>query len=510
MKSDHSPCVLLKYTPNMPENHLHVSNEPHVEVGKIGRKKKKRISWKLLHRKTGKYDLVQAAKDYQYEAEVNQKVSCQPTETPVGPDEVTEGRKVKKGFWKWPVFHRKTRTYDLVQATKDHHEAMLNQKVSSQPIETPVGLDEVAEERKEKRGFWKWPDFLCKSRTYDLVQATKDYHEAMLKQKVSCQPIETTIGPDEVPEARKEKKGFWKRLTHLFTSKSSRASALEDHVPAAEQLEEDVTENDIILRQYKIGDKLGKGGFGSVYKATRRRDGLEVAVKYTVKSPMMKEMKVPGYVKPLPTEIALAIMANNGPYVPEIIKLIDWEDNDDHYIIIMERPTPCMDLLRFLNHKNKPLDEKMGRHIMWQAIHAASVCFDRGVFHRDIKLENLLVNPDTLEVKLIDFGCGSTVKRSGYKVFCGTREYFPPEYEMYGRYHAQPATVWSLGIVLFAMMCGALPSISDHSLIRNYRWTSPDLSKECCRMICGCLQPDPDERLALQQMHLHNWFKVME
>nr|XP_021322981.1 serine/threonine-protein kinase pim-2-like [Danio rerio] len=201
-------------------------------------------------------------------------------------------------------------------------------------------------------------------------------------------------------------------------------------------------------------------------------------------------------------------MANNGPYVPEIIKLIDWEDNDDHYIIIMERPTPCMDLLRFLNHKNKPLDEKMGRHIMWQAIHAASVCFDRGVFHRDIKLENLLVNPDTLEVKLIDFGCGSTVKRSGYKVFCGTREYFPPEYEMYGRYHAQPATVWSLGIVLFAMMCGALPSISDHSLIRNYRWTSPDLSKECCRMICGCLQPDPDERLALQQLHLHNWFKV--
>lgn len=112
-------------------------------------------------------------------------------------------------------------------------------------------------------------------------------------------------------------------------------------------------------------------------------------------------------------------MANNGPYVPEIIKLIDWVDNDDHYIIIMERPTPCMDLLRFLNHNNKPLDEKMGRHIMWQAIHAARVCFDRGVFHRDIKLENLLVNPDTLEVKLIDFGCGSTVKRSGYKVFCG-------------------------------------------------------------------------------------------
>ncbi|XP_073803207.1 uncharacterized protein pimr169 isoform X5 [Danio rerio] len=389
MQFDHSPCVLLKYTPNMPENHLHLSDEPHVEVGKIGRKEKKRSFWKwpVLRRKTGKYDLVQAAKKYQYEAEVYQKVSCQ-------------------------------------------------------PIETPVGPEEVAKARKEKKGFWKWPDFLYKTRTYDLVQATKDYHEAMLNQKVSSQPIETPIGPDEVPEASKEEKDVWK---------SSRASASEDHVPAAEQLEEDDTENDTILRHYEMGDKLGKGGFGSVYKATRRRDGLEVAVKCTVKSPKMKEMTVPGYDKPLPTEIALTIMANNGPYVPEIIQLLDWEDNDAHYIIIMERPIPCMDLLHFLRHKDGPLDEKTGRHIMRQAIHAVSVCFDRGVFHRDIKLENLLVNPDTLEVKLIDFGCGAIVKKSGYKVFC-----------------------------------------------------------ECCQMICGCLQPNPDERLALQEMHLHNWFKVME
>ncbi|XP_068074283.2 serine/threonine-protein kinase pim-2-like isoform X2 [Danio rerio] len=477
------------------------------EVPEVRKVKKGFWKWPDFLCKTRTYDLVQATKDY-HGAMLKQKVSSQPIEIPVGPDEVTEVRKAKKGFWKWPVFHRKTRTYDLIQATKDYHEAMLKQKVSCQPIETPVGPDEVPEARKEKKGFWKWPDFLCKTRTYDLVQATKEYHEALLKQKVFCQPIETPIGPNEVPEAKKEKKGFWKRVTCLFTSKSSRASALEDHVPAAEQLEEDDTEDDIILRHYKIGDKLGKGGFGSVYKATRRRDGLKVAVKCTVKSSKMKEITVPGYDKPLPTEIALTIMANNGPYVPEIIKLLDWEDNDDHYVIIMERPIPCMDLFCFLNHNNGPLDEKTGRHIMRQAIHAVSVCFNRGVFHRDIKLENLLVNPDTLEVKLIDFGCGAIAKESGYKVFCGTREYFPPEYELYGRYHAQPATVWSLGIVLFAMMCWALPTVSDHSLIRDYLWTRTDLSKECCQMICGCLQPDPDERLALQEMHLHNWFKV--
>lgn len=201
-------------------------------------------------------------------------------------------------------------------------------------------------------------------------------------------------------------------------------------------------------------------------------------------------------------------MANNGPNVPQIIKLLDWEDNHDHYMMVMERPMPCMDLFRFIKHHGGHLDEKTGRHIMCQAIHAVSVCCDRGVFHRDIKLENILVNPDTMEVKLIDFGCGAIVKDSGYNVFSGmcyelrchknhilkilykcmnhwmtslfflgTREYFPPEFQIYGIYHAKPTTVWSLGIVLFAMMCGALPSFADQYMIEDYRWTSPGLSQ---------------------------------
>lgn len=99
----------------MPENHPHLSDEPHVEVGEIGRKEKKRSFWKwpVLRRKTEKYDLVQAAGDDQHEAGLYQKVSCQPIVTPVGPDVVPEARKEKKGFWKWPVLHHKTEKNDL-------------------------------------------------------------------------------------------------------------------------------------------------------------------------------------------------------------------------------------------------------------------------------------------------------------------------------------------------------------------------------------------------------------
>ncbi|KAL0180750.1 hypothetical protein M9458_023156, partial [Cirrhinus mrigala] len=103
-------------------------------------------------------------------------------------------------------------------------------------------------------------------------------------------------------------------------------------------------------------------------------------------------------------EIGLTLMANMAPRVPQIIKLLDWEDNKDHYIMVMERPVPCMDLKSFVKLHGECLDEGMARKVMRQVIRAADVCIKRGVFHRDIKMENLLVNQHTMQVKLIDFG----------------------------------------------------------------------------------------------------------
>lgn len=85
----------------------------------------------------------------------------------------------------------------------------------------------------------------------------------------------------------------------------------------------------------------------------------------------------------------------------------------------MERPSPCEDLWDYLRHHGGILKEETARFIMAQATMAAHICCQRGVFHRDIKLENLPMNPETLEVKLIDFGCGDLLKDSGYKSFYG-------------------------------------------------------------------------------------------
>lgn len=169
--------------------------------------------------------------------------------------------------------------------------------------------------------------------------------------------------------------------------------------------------------------------------------------------------------------------------------------------MVLECPSPCKDVDELLESKGGKLDEELAKVIMWQATWAAYMCCKRGVFHRDIKPQNLLIKPDTLEVKLIDFGCGNILKTAAYKNFMGmlhhlrqryseslrmmheicfplgTYAYFCPEYLELGEYHAEPATVWSLGIMLYEMVFGRLPKLFDHRRMRKKKWYQAGVSK---------------------------------
>ncbi|ROL41732.1 Serine/threonine-protein kinase pim-1 [Anabarilius grahami] len=171
-------------------------------------------------------------------------------------------------------------------------------------------------------------------------------------------------------------------------------------------------------------------------------------------------------------------------------------------------PSPCENLFDFLKHHGGVLSEHLARLIMWQVVQAAHMCCHRGVLHRDIKLENLLLNKDTLEVKLIDFGCGDLLKTTAYKTFWGTQVYCPPEFDKSGKYHRKPATVWSLGVLMFKLLCGDPPDNNDLDMIDAGIWSKPGLSKECHHLIHSCLQQKPKKRLGLGKIILHDWFKV--
>ncbi|XP_067303503.1 serine/threonine-protein kinase pim-1-like [Pseudorasbora parva] len=304
----------------------------------------------------------------------------------------------------------------------------------------------------------------------------------------------------------------------------SLSSGLEVLPPAGQQVETlpvspapghnnsrvDGTPEGNILSRYEIGRMLGEGGYGSVFEGKRLEDGLEVAVKIARKPKDMKYIHIAGHPAPLPLEVGLLILVNNGPKVPEIIELLDWQDQPDQYILVLERPSPCKDLWDFLNFHDGTLNEDTARFIMTQTTMAAHVCCRRGVFHRDIKLENLLINTETYEVKLIDFGCGDLLQESGYEKFRGTVDYRPPEYRTEGKYHGKPATVWSLGVLLFLLVCGRFPERRDRRMIDDNTWSMPGLSNECCHLIRSLLQESPRQRIDLREILQHEWFKDTE
>ncbi|XP_048067021.1 serine/threonine-protein kinase pim-3-like [Megalobrama amblycephala] len=250
---------------------------------------------------------------------------------------------------------------------------------------------------------------------------------------------------------------------------------------------------------------LGEGSFGNVFEGTRLSDSRKVAFKYVAKTEHMENIRLGG--KSLPKEVALMIRLNKGPRVPQIINLLDWYEKPEGYILVLERPTPCTDLQNFLMRHGGKINESKARVVMRQVVTAARICGERGVFHSDIKLENLLINQNTMQVKLIDFGCSRPLKKSAYSSFSGTRVYAPPE-AFQRRYHAKPATVYSLGVLLFKMLSGRYP---EKLKPQTFTWTlnRANISKECRELISSCLERDPAKRIHLEKIILHDWFQAL-
>ncbi|XP_040579065.1 uncharacterized protein [Lepeophtheirus salmonis] len=252
-------------------------------------------------------------------------------------------------------------------------------------------------------------------------------------------------------------------------------------------------------RDYRVGSVLGKGGFGTVYAGVRISDGHSVAIKHITKAKITEWGLVNGTRVPL--EVCLLMQLHD---CPRVVGILDCFQREDSFLIIMDRPEPCKDLFDFITEKGV-LEEQLARNFFRQVVETVIACHRKGVIHRDIKDENLLVDLKTLDLKLIDFGSGAFFREGAYSDFDGTRVYAPPEWIRFNRYQGLSGAVWSLGILLYDMVCGDIPFLHDEQICSAEINFTSRLSAECRDLIRSCLQIHPSSRIKLEEIIHHPW-----
>lgn len=256
---------------------------------------------------------------------------------------------------------------------------------------------------------------------------------------------------------------------------------------------------------YILGKTIGTGAYGKVKKATSLKPKKrEVAVKIISKKKSPKDI----LEKFLPREIETLKSVEH----ENIVELYEKIETEDMIYLIMEY-VEGGDLLDFINSK-RYLSESLARSLFTDLLKAVEKCHSLNIVHRDLKCENLLLtSKDKLpKLKLTDFGFARTFDDKKLETYCGSYAYAAPEVILGEPYVGEPVDIWSMGVILYAMVSGKLPFKDSDvrtllSEISHHMVFSSRLSEEIKDLIQKMLTFKPSERATIETIKQHDWMR---
>ncbi|XP_030076604.1 serine/threonine-protein kinase SIK2 [Microcaecilia unicolor] len=251
---------------------------------------------------------------------------------------------------------------------------------------------------------------------------------------------------------------------------------------------------------YDIERTLGKGNFAVVKLARHRITKTEVAIKIIDKSQLDAVN-----LEKIYREVQIMKMLDH----PHIIKLYQVMETENMLYLVTEYAKNGEIFDYLANHGR--LSEQEARRKFWQILSAVEYCHSRKIVHRDLKAENLLLD-NHMNIKIADFGFGNFYKTGEpLATWCGSPPYAAPEVFEGHQYEGPQLDIWSMGVVLYVLVCGALP-FDGPSLpilrqrVLEGRFRIPYfMSEECEHLIRRMLVLEPAKRLTIGQIKEHKW-----
>ncbi|XP_038135994.1 serine/threonine-protein kinase STE20-like [Cyprinodon tularosa] len=249
-------------------------------------------------------------------------------------------------------------------------------------------------------------------------------------------------------------------------------------------------------------NKLVDRGSISVFAGYRIEDNSPVAIKH-IQNVVLKHRDENG--RELPLEVAIMFKLMDETVEQSfVVSLFDWYDLGKELILVMERPMPCNDLAGYLKDLKHPLKNKEAKVILKQLVKAAIHLKNKNIFHRDIKLDNILIKTDSEpQIYLKDFGLSSFGEGRPHLDYCDEINQAPMDWFMHANYTSGPITVWQIGVVLFDLT--HKKSFETKKLHLKQLQYNKRLSKKAKDFLNKCLELDPLNRPTLEELLVHPW-----